>query len=46
MAADIDNIRTAWRYWVEEKDFEQLSKLTDSMWLLYDARGWYHETRH
>ena len=44
MAADIDNIRTAWRYWVDEKDFEQLSKLTDSMWLLYDARGWYHAT--
>ena len=44
MARDIDNIRTAWRYWVAERDFEQLGKFTDSLWLLYDARGWYHAT--
>ena len=44
MAADLDNIRDAWRHWVREKDFEQLGKLTDSLWLLYDARGWYHAT--
>src|SRR6266542_3326572 len=44
MAADIDNLRIAWRYWVAEKDLDQLNKLVDSMWLLYDARGWYHAT--
>jgi predicted ATPase len=44
MARDIENIRTAWRYWVAEKNFEQLGKFTDSLWLLYDARGWYHAT--
>jgi predicted ATPase/class 3 adenylate cyclase len=44
MAADIENIRAAWRYWVAEDDFAQLSKMTDSLWLLYDARGWYHAT--
>jgi predicted ATPase len=44
MVRDIDNIRTAWRYWVAERDFEQLGKFTDSLWLLYDARGWYHAT--
>ena len=44
MVTDIENIRTAWRYWVAEADFEQLGKLTDSLWLLNDLRGWYHGT--
>jgi predicted ATPase len=39
---DIENLRTAWNYWVEEKNLEQLGKFIDSLWLLYDARGWYH----
>src|SRR5207245_4461048 len=44
MAADIENIRTAWRYWVAEGNLEQVGRFTDSLWLLYDARGWYHAT--
>jgi predicted ATPase len=44
MVSEIENIRTAWRYWVTEKNFEQLGKFTDSLWLLYDTRGWYHAT--
>jgi predicted ATPase len=44
MARDIENIRTAWRYWADEGHFEQLGKFTDSLWLFYDARGWYHAT--
>jgi hypothetical protein len=44
MTADIDNLRLAWRYWVAERDRVQLNKLVDSLWLLYDAKGWYHET--
>jgi predicted ATPase len=44
MVVDLENIRTAWSYWVGEKDFEQLGKFTDSLWLLYDTRGWYHAT--
>lgn len=43
MAADIQNLSTAWRFWVAERDFEELGRLTDGLWLLYDARGWYHE---
>jgi tetratricopeptide (TPR) repeat protein len=27
---------------VAERDLEQLRKLADCLWLLYDARGWYH----
>jgi predicted ATPase len=44
MEAEIENLRTAWRYWVAEGNLVQLRKLTDSLWLIYDARGWYHAT--
>ncbi len=44
MVVDLENIRTAWSYWFAERNFEQLGKFTDSLWLLYDARGWYHAT--
>jgi predicted ATPase/class 3 adenylate cyclase len=44
MAADIENLRVSWRYWVAEKDLQYLNKLVDSLWLLYDARGWVHAT--
>jgi predicted ATPase/class 3 adenylate cyclase len=44
MAAEIENLRLAWRYWVAEGDLDQLNKLIDSLWLLYDARGSYHAT--
>ncbi|MFI5322060.1 MAG: AAA family ATPase [Thermodesulfobacteriota bacterium] len=44
MESDIENVRTAWRYWVAEGNLEQLRKLTDCLWLFYDAKGWYHAT--
>jgi predicted ATPase len=44
MVGDLENIRTAWNFWFSEKNFEQLGKFTDSLWLLYDTRGWYHAT--
>jgi len=44
MSADIDNLRLAWRHWVTQRDLVQLNKLVDSLWLLYDARGWHQET--
>lgn len=44
LAADVENLRAAWRFWADEKNFKELRKLTDSLWLLYDARGWYHDT--
>ncbi|HEX6269173.1 MAG TPA: adenylate/guanylate cyclase domain-containing protein [Anaerolineales bacterium] len=42
MRSEIANVQTAWRYWVAEEDLEQLQKITDCLWLLYDGRGWYH----
>ncbi len=44
LGSDIENVRSAWRYWVSEKDLEQLGKFVDSLWLLFDVRGWYHAT--
>jgi predicted ATPase/class 3 adenylate cyclase len=44
MAADIANLRASWHYWVVAKDLAQLNKLVDSLWLFYDAQGWYHAT--
>jgi predicted ATPase/class 3 adenylate cyclase len=44
LASDIENIRTAWRYWVAERNLAELGKFTDTLWLLNDARGWYQAT--
>jgi predicted ATPase/class 3 adenylate cyclase len=44
LAAEIENLRLAWRYWVAEGDLDQLNRLVDSLWLLYESRGWYHAT--
>jgi tetratricopeptide (TPR) repeat protein len=44
MTTDLDNLRAAWDHWVAAGDLDQLNKLVDSLWLLYDARGWYHDT--
>ena len=44
MAADLENLRLAWDYWVGEGDLDQLNKLIDSLWLLYESRGWYQAT--
>jgi predicted ATPase/class 3 adenylate cyclase len=44
MAAEIDNLRLAWRYWVDDGDLDQLNELVDSLWLLYDTQGSYHAT--
>jgi predicted ATPase/class 3 adenylate cyclase len=42
LAVEIGNLRSAWRFWVEEADLEQLYLLLDGLWALHDARGWYH----
>jgi predicted ATPase/class 3 adenylate cyclase len=44
LAAEIDNLRLAWRYWVDDGDLDQLNELVDSLWLLYDTQGSYHAT--
>ena len=44
LASEIGNLRTAWRFWVEAQDLQELYLLLDAMWALHDARGWYHGT--
>jgi predicted ATPase/class 3 adenylate cyclase len=44
MAAETENLRLAWRYWVVERDLNQLNRLVDSLWLLYDRQGSYDAT--
>ncbi len=44
MTAEVENLKIAWRYWVTEGDLEQLQKMVDGLWLLYDGRGWYQAT--
>jgi predicted ATPase/class 3 adenylate cyclase len=42
LATEIGNLRTAWRYWVDKGDAEQIFDLIDGLWALHDAKGWYH----
>ena len=44
MESDIENLRIAWHYWVENEDLQQLNKFVNCLLSLYDARGWYHAT--
>jgi predicted ATPase/class 3 adenylate cyclase len=39
---ELGNLVTAWRYWVAARDLPQLERLLDVLWVLHDARGWYH----
>ena len=39
---ELGNLLTAWRYWVAAQDLQQLAKLLDGLWVLHEARGWYH----
>ena len=41
LVAEIGNLRTAWRYWVEQENLEQLFALIDGLWALHEAKGWY-----
>jgi predicted ATPase len=44
LAADVDNLRTAWRFWTDRRELDRLNQLVDSLWHVYEARGWYHAT--
>jgi predicted ATPase len=44
MEPEIKNIQASWAYWVAQGDLTNLRKITDSLWLFYDAKGWYGAT--
>jgi len=41
VGADIENIRTAWQYWIIQSDPNELRKFLHSLWVSHDIRGWY-----
>ena len=42
LESELGNLLTAWRYWVDAGETGQLESLLDALWVLHDARGWYH----
>jgi predicted ATPase/DNA-binding CsgD family transcriptional regulator len=40
--ADIENVRTAWRYRVDQRDAVQMRMFINSFWFVYWVRGWNH----
>src|SRR5436190_322896 len=44
LVAEAGNLRIALRFWVGEADLGQLTRLADSLLVLNEARGWYHDT--
>jgi predicted ATPase/class 3 adenylate cyclase len=40
--AELDNLMAAWRFWVGANDLQRLDGMLDALWVLHDARGWYH----
>jgi predicted ATPase/DNA-binding CsgD family transcriptional regulator len=40
--ADIENVRTAWRYRVSQANAPQMRMFINSFWLVYWVRGWNH----
>jgi len=41
LESEIGNLRTAWQFWVEQGELEQLFYLLDGLWALHEAKGWY-----
>ena len=39
--ADIENVRTAWRYYLDEQNAQQLQKFIYGFWRVYWVRGWF-----
>ena len=44
LVAEAGNLRIALRFWVGDGDLAHLTSLADSLLVLNDARGWYHDT--
>jgi tetratricopeptide (TPR) repeat protein len=40
--ADIENVRTAWRYYLDQNNVSQLWKFTNGLWYVYWIRWWNH----
>ncbi|MCH7576161.1 MAG: hypothetical protein IIA59_13705 [Candidatus Marinimicrobia bacterium] len=38
---EIENIRIAWRYLLAQRNSPELLKFVDSIWFVYEIRGWH-----
>jgi predicted ATPase len=41
LTTNTENLRRAWRHWLEERDLDQLNKVVDGLWLVYESQGRY-----
>jgi tetratricopeptide (TPR) repeat protein len=41
MEADLGNLKTAWGFWIEECDVDQVLRMIEGMWALHESKGWY-----
>jgi hypothetical protein len=41
--ADIENVRTAWRYSAQQHHASEIGKSIRSLWFVYDLHGWYYQ---
>ncbi len=35
------NLRSAWRFWVDQGDLDQVLNLVEPLWALHEGKGWY-----
>jgi len=40
--ADLQNVRLAWRYWLDRKAASRIRMFANTFWRVYDIRGWYN----
>lgn len=38
---EFNNALTAWEYWIEEQEVQELAKFLPAFWVIHDIRGWY-----
>jgi predicted ATPase len=41
LTADAENLAAAWRHWIDARDLDQLNKLVDGLWLVYESESRY-----
>jgi predicted ATPase/class 3 adenylate cyclase len=41
LSGNRENLRLAWRHWLDERDLDQLNKLVDGLWAVYESESRY-----
>ncbi len=45
IGADIDNIRSAWDYWVDKRNAHRILEFVSGLWFFFEVRGSYNPAR-